>query len=76
MIELPEHKDDKESGIKGLYQIAVHSVTNNTHEERMEIVDRYFTKFQNRMVKKGITLTEEECLQIRENLMVMINKER
>lgn len=65
--ELPDYKGDKATGIRGLYQIADQS-------KDQEVVDRYFAKFQKRMIKAGTPLSEPEEIEIKGKLLEIVNK--
>lgn len=75
MIEIPEIKDyGKEKGIKGLMQIAEQSRDKNTIPQRIEIITRYFSKFQNRMEKVGDPITNEEEFEMKNILIKIVTR--
>jgi len=74
MIEIPPAEYSKEKGIRGLIQIAEQSRDKNTIPTRMEIVTRYFSKFQKRMEKMGNPITDEEEEKIRNTLIEIVTK--
>ncbi len=75
MIEIPSVEDyGKEKGIRGLMQIAEQSRDKNTIPARIEIITRYFSKFQKRMEKVGNPITEEEEEQIRNTLIEIVTR--
>jgi len=74
MIEIPPADYSKERGIRGIIQIATQTIDHHTYSERVEIVARYFTKFEQRMRKAGTPLDDTEKDQIINTLRKIIAK--
>jgi len=71
--EFPPTNYEKESGIRGLKQIAT-QLKQYPYAQRKEIVNRYFIKFVRRMAKTKL-LTDTEKYEILKSLMDIIAEE-
>lgn len=73
MEQIPPANHTKEKGIRGLKQIATQTIGEHKYPKRLEIITRYFEKFNNRM-NKTTPLTHEERMEIIDSLMEIIAK--